>query len=109
MKFLVDEQLPPKLAKHLCRLGLDCVHVRDLRLERSDDKTIWRVAQSENRVVIAKDRDYLALAARSADAGKLVWVRLGNCDTQTILDAWDRAMEDTLRRLNSGQQIVELL
>jgi len=108
MKFLVDNQLPLALADHLRGWGLDCAHVLELGLERSDDLEIWRRAAAEARIVVSKDEDFLPLAGRSGDQGRLIWVRLGNCRNAALLAAFESAREALLSAIASGQRIIEL-
>ena len=61
MKFLVDAQLPRRLAQWLCDLGHDVVHTVDLPLgNRTPDNVICELSENEQRVVITKDADFVA-------------------------------------------------
>ncbi|MGH7341852.1 MAG: DUF5615 family PIN-like protein [Candidatus Rokuibacteriota bacterium] len=46
MRFLVDAQLPPALARWLTSHGHEAEHVFDCDLTSADDRTIWRRAIS---------------------------------------------------------------
>lgn len=55
MKFIVDAQLPVKLAVAFTTAGHDAVHTLNLPdKNRSSDSYITRLADSEGRVVISK-------------------------------------------------------
>ena len=108
MKLLVDNQLPLALAIHLRGWGLDCVHVLEIGLNTADDAVIWDHAVAEDRVVVSKDEDFLLLATRPGDRGRLVWVRLGNCRNVTLVAAFDRMRDALLQAMASGQRVVEL-
>lgn len=108
MKFLIDHQLPVQLAIHLRKCGHECDHVHDLGLGASDDLTIWNHAQQTGSVLISKDEDFVYLAARPGDSGKLVWVRLGNCRNAALLGAFDKVLVEIVATLTSGQRLVEL-
>lgn len=59
MKFLVDAQLPARLAEALREAGHDAVHTTDLpHGNRTSDAEITEVADGEHRVVVTKDRDF---------------------------------------------------
>ncbi|QKT08871.1 DUF5615 family PIN-like protein [Gordonia sp. X0973] len=71
MKFLVDAQLPAKLAAVLCESGHDAVHTGSLAAgNRTTDSVICDEADSAGRVVVTKDRDFrdshLLLGTRTA-------------------------------------------
>ena len=44
MRFLVDAQLPPALARLLITLGHTAEHVADIGLRDADDSPIWAYA-----------------------------------------------------------------
>ena len=108
MKLLVDNQLPAALAAHLRNWGLDCVHVLELGLNTADDLEIWRRAAAEDRIVVTKDEDFLLLASRPSDRGRMIWVRLGNCRNATLLAAFDRTRDVLLQAIAAGQRVIEL-
>jgi predicted nuclease of predicted toxin-antitoxin system len=108
MKLLVDNQLPLQLAIHLRGWGVDCVHVLEHGLNESDDIEVWDRAASEGRIVISKDEDFVILASRPGDGGRMIWVRLGNCRNAFLLAAFDQAREGLLQAVASGQRIIEL-
>jgi predicted nuclease of predicted toxin-antitoxin system len=108
MKLLVDNQLPLALALHLRGWGLDCVHVLELGWDESDDVTIWEQATADDRIVVSKDGDFLLLASRRGDRGRLIWVRLGNCRNAALLAAFDRTRAALMLAIQSGQRVIEL-
>jgi predicted nuclease of predicted toxin-antitoxin system len=108
MRFLVDNQLPGKLAAHLRGNGHDCAHVLELGLDTADDATVWAHATAHQQVVISKDEDFVYLALRPGDAGRLIWVRLGNCRNAVLLAAFDAHLDYAIAALSTGQRIVEI-
>lgn len=108
MKFLVDNQLPGELAHWLNSRGVDAVHVLDLGYAKAADRLIWEAASGDQRIVISKDEDFVILASRSGDHGRLLWLRVGNCRTfdliQRLEASWLRITEEFQR----GSRIVEL-
>jgi predicted nuclease of predicted toxin-antitoxin system len=108
IKFLVDHQLPPALAEFLRKSGPEAKHVRELGLKSEDDITIWKHAAEHNYIVISKDQDFFYLACRSSDDGRLVWVRLGNCRNQPLLDKFEKNLPQILSSFAEGGRIVEI-
>ena len=89
MKLLVDNQLPIALSAHL-------------------DLEIWNWAISENAAVISKDEDFVFLANRPGDSGRLIWVRLGNCRNHVLLATFDKLLSSIIAAIDAGQRIVEI-
>lgn len=65
MKFLVDEQLPPALARLLGELGQEAVAVRDVNLREAEDGPIWQYALEHGTVIVTKDEDFPERSLRS--------------------------------------------
>ena len=63
MRFLVDENPPPRLAKLLTTAEHDGVHVRDLEAARAPDSRVMTLAVTEDRVIVSADTDFGALLA----------------------------------------------
>ena len=61
MKFVVDAQLPRRLARELAASGHDAVHTLDFPAgNRTQDKDIVALAVREDRLVVTKDNDFVA-------------------------------------------------
>lgn len=108
MKFLVDNQLPLQLARHLRSRGHETEHVSDVGLVDATDLAIWTWAVDNSFIVVSKDDDFVFLSHRHGDRGRLLWVRLGNCRKAALLAAWDQFHETIVAAFASGQRIVEL-
>ncbi len=107
MKFLVDNQLPPALARWLEVGGHDAVHVLDRDLALADDRELWLVAGKEERIVVSKDEDFFILATRPDESGRLLWIRLGNCRKKALISALEASWASIEESFSGGQRIVE--
>jgi predicted nuclease of predicted toxin-antitoxin system len=52
VKFIVDAQLPPALARLLRESGCDAFAVRDIGLPEANDAEIWRYAVQQQAAII---------------------------------------------------------
>ena len=60
MKFLIDAQLPMRIANLLENSGYDVIHTKNLPLQNvTPDSEINKLSILEQRIVITKDKDFL--------------------------------------------------
>jgi predicted nuclease of predicted toxin-antitoxin system len=79
VNFLIDAQLPRRLARTLRDLGHDTLHTLDLPTgNRTPDRDINAIALREARVVITKDTDFINSFLLLGQPRKLVLVSTGN-------------------------------
>lgn len=79
MNFLVDAQLPRRMAAWLTAAGCDAVHTLDLpNASRTTDEQINAVADAEQRVVITKDADFVDSHILHGRPPKLLLISTGN-------------------------------
>ncbi|AZU05169.1 hypothetical protein X907_2658 [Glycocaulis alkaliphilus] len=109
LSFLVDVQLPKTLARWITEQGAEAVHVHDVGLGRATDREICELAQSQGRIIVTKDADFLDLSLRFDPAIRLVWVRMGNVSTNALLDRFSTAWLQIKAALLTGETVVELL
>jgi predicted nuclease of predicted toxin-antitoxin system len=79
MKFLVDAQLPRRLAHWLREAGYDALHTLDLSQgNHSSDSDINEYSVAEQRVLITKDSDFVHSFLVLHKPYKLLLVSTGN-------------------------------
>ena len=84
MKLLLDENLPPKLARSLQDLFPGSVHVEECGLAARSDDEIWHYAAEHRFVIMSKDSDFYDMSALYGGPPKVVWLRVGNCSARSI-------------------------
>ncbi|HUY06397.1 MAG TPA: DUF5615 family PIN-like protein [Acidimicrobiales bacterium] len=63
MRFLIDANLSPRVARLLNDIGHSATHVADIGLLSADDLTILEYAATNDRIIISADADFGALLA----------------------------------------------
>ncbi len=59
IKLLFDQGMPAGAVKLMRERGWDVVHVREIGMHESEDRTIFAVAAAENRAVVTLDKERL--------------------------------------------------
>lgn len=108
MRFLVDAQLPPALARWLASQGHHADHVGDLGLAAATDRVIWDRALADGSVIISQDEDFAQRHALSADGPAVVWVRLPNGRRRDLLSSFDAILPSLLAALERGERLIEV-
>ena len=85
MKFVVDAQLPCRLARELAKSGHDAVHTSDFpAANRTPDKEIAALAIRENRIVVTKDNDFVTSFLLHGVPAKLLLISTGNISNDQL-------------------------
>jgi predicted nuclease of predicted toxin-antitoxin system len=87
MKFLVDAQLPVSLMSLLIKHGYNVVHTNDLPNKvSSSDLEIRTYADSDERIVMTKDYDFVDSYYFQNSPKRLLLITTGNIKNQKLLD-----------------------
>lgn len=85
MNFVVDAQLPRRLAANLRAAGHDALHTLDLPAgNRTTDTEINAVAERDSRVVVTKDSDFVNSFLLIRRPPKLLLVSTGNISNREL-------------------------
>ncbi|MBI2926614.1 MAG: DUF5615 family PIN-like protein [Verrucomicrobia bacterium] len=115
MKFLVDAQLPRRLALWLQQRGDDVVHTLDLAQQnRTPDPSLLALANSDDRVLVTKDTDFEITHELGQGPPKLLLITTGNIHNDELMGLFARheaalfrlLAEHTFLELNRNQLIV---
>jgi predicted nuclease of predicted toxin-antitoxin system len=108
MKFLVDAHLPRRLALAINGAGHDALHTLDLPDgNRTTDKQINTLSESEERVVITKDADFVDSFLLKGQPYKLLLISTGNI-TNSKLEALFLPQLPTIAEAFETHSFVEL-
>jgi predicted nuclease of predicted toxin-antitoxin system len=96
MKFIIDAQLPQRLARRLEASGHEAVHTRDLPAgNRTGDAAINDLSLAELRVVVTKDGDFVDTFLLRHQPYKLLLVATGNITNRDL----ERILQENLEQI----------
>ncbi len=84
MKLLVDENLPPRLARDLADLFPGSIHVSQIGLGSTPDGVIWDYAKEHGFAFLTKDKDFANLSLARGAPPKVILLLLGNCSATEL-------------------------
>ena len=95
MRFLVDENLAPRLASDLADLFPGSIHGSSADLGNAPDAVLWEYAKAQAFVFLTKDKDFASLSLAWGAPPKVILLLTGNCSTRAI----ERVVRDNAVRL----------
>lgn len=108
MRFLVDAQLPPALARILREHGHEADHITDIGPGDVSDQELWRFALANQAVIVTKDEDFSNMVARGGETPVVVWVRSGNTRRAVLLAWFEPLIDEIAALIDDGQRLIEL-
>jgi predicted nuclease of predicted toxin-antitoxin system len=86
VRFIVDAQLPKRLAEALVLAGHDAIHTLELpHQNRTTDNAIAELADREERIVVSKDADFVTLHMIAGTPRYLLEISTGNLPNVSLL------------------------
>ena len=106
MKFLVDAQLPVRLARFLQANGYDTLHTRDLPQQNAtSDSQINDISIEQERVVITKDSDFVDSFLTIQKPSKLLLITTGNIKNSELEQIFSNNLSTIVDLLGSHDYI----
>lgn len=108
MKFLIDAQLPRKLAIQLKNAGYDTRHTLGLpKANRTSDAFINELSMQEQRIVVTKDSDFVDSFLIQGMPWKLLLISTGNIQNNDLLALLAENLND-LEKGFAKHQFIEI-
>jgi predicted nuclease of predicted toxin-antitoxin system len=109
MKFVVDAQLPPALARLLNDQGHDAVHVADVGLLAAKGTAITAFALQEKAVIVSKDEDFPHRLSQISTGPAILWLRIGNSTRRALLEWIEPLLPQIVAQFEAGEHLVEVI
>ena len=85
MKFLVDAQLPRRLARWIRSRGYDALHTLELpAANATPDQEIIAIADQEQRVIVTKDADFVQSFTVLDKPNRVLLISTGNISNDAL-------------------------
>jgi predicted nuclease of predicted toxin-antitoxin system len=108
MRFLIDAQLPPALARWIESQGYAAAHVFECLGADASDRAIWEYAAEAGIVIVSKDEDFFTFRTLHPDGPALIWIRVGNTRWNVLLEWFSRLFPYVVEALQRGEKLIEI-
>ncbi|MCB0619591.1 MAG: DUF5615 family PIN-like protein [Saprospiraceae bacterium] len=108
MKFIVDTQLPPKLASFLESKGHDCIHTihfKDGHLLQ--DTEIIIIALEQGRTIVSKDSDFSDHFYLKGAPPKILLLQFGNISNNELIEFFEKYLDVVISAFERGSDYVQ--
>ena len=108
MRFLVDAQLPPALARMLASHGYFAEHVGDVGLLEANDSQIWCYALENQAILVTKDEDFPHRLLQGGVAPIVLWLRIGNTTRRALIQRVEPLLPQIESMVDQGERLIEV-
>ena len=108
MRFLIDAQLPPALARWLSAEGHESIHVMDMEMQASSDRVIWDFAVQSNFIIVTKDEDFAQRKIMAKKGPCVLWLRWPNSRRSDVIDRFAVVLPAVIAGLERGETLIEV-
>lgn len=108
MRFLIDAQLPPVLARLLESHGHIAEHVADIGLRHAEDSPIWAHALAHQAIIVTKDEDFPHRMRQGKTSPVIVWLRIGNTSRRALLQWFEPLLPQIETLISQGERLIEI-
>lgn len=85
MKILFDQNISFRVANKLIDLFNEAKQVKSVGLENATDLQIWQFAKKNGYTIVTFDSDFYDIANLKGHPPKIIWLRTGNRNTESLI------------------------
>ena len=109
MRFLVDAQLRPALARWIATQGHTAEHVADIGMLGATDIAIWDYAKAKRAIIVTKDEDFAVWRSTGSAAYPIVaWLRIGNMRKVELFRWLEPLWPELMKAIEKNETLVEI-
>lgn len=86
MRFLFDQNISHRILKLIPKEYSESTTIKNEGLINASDKEIWEFARSNEYIIVTQDSDFKDLNSLYGFPPKIIWIRTGNTETQSIVN-----------------------
>jgi predicted nuclease of predicted toxin-antitoxin system len=107
LKFIIDTQLPPLLARYFTSKGCHAIHTTYFpNGHLLSDKRIVEIAREDNRIIVTKDSDFYDNYLINGAPPSVLILQLGNCSNKDLVTLLDHNLDAILHLFEDNADII---
>ena len=107
LQFIIDTQLPPKMALFLNDRGHDAFHTIEFpNGVLTKDEEIIKIAVSQNRIIVTKDHDFLNHFLIKGPVPKILLIETGNINNNDLFELIGKQLERFVEFYEFGSGLI---
>ena len=107
LKLLFDQNISPRIVRHLASTFKYSKQVRQVGLEDASDDNIFEYAKANGFSIVTFDSDFVDLNTMRGIPPKVIWLRTGNLITKSIAELLNQHLGTIVDFL--GDEVDEIL
>jgi len=105
-KILADMPISPKTVEHIKKLGIECRHLTEFRMEKALDEEIIKFAKENGYTILTEDLDFGTILFYTQEIEPCVIIlRVGNLNTTEI----NKLIEKTLGQILAEENAIIII
>ena len=110
MQYLIDAQLPRRLALWLQSEGYEATHTLELpdKNNTTDTEIIRLAAATPDTVIVSKDRDFPEQRIIRGGPERLLWITTGNINNNALVQLFEEEFPRIHQLFMEGYSFLEL-
>ena len=104
MRLLLDQNISFRVVHSLAADYAGSLHVRDVGLTAAEDDAVWNYAVANNLIIVSKDSDFHDRSLLRGAPPQVIWLRVGNCSTDRIIELLNDNVEAIREFAASGEE-----
>jgi len=107
VKFLLDQNISPKVTRYLNELGHDAQDTRGLQKQHASDDELWELAQRQGRFFVTFDLDFSDLRKYPPGPKSGIFVfRTRSTTSRTVIKLLNAILEEYPERKLYGKLLI---
>ncbi|WP_300368852.1 DUF5615 family PIN-like protein [Hydrogenimonas sp.] len=105
-RLLFDNNISHRVIARIDSIFPESTHVMFENLDEANDLDVWRFAKANDLTIVTKDSDFNDLAILYGAPPKVIWIKIGNCRVDDIVNFLHLRHEEIQSFLDDSKALI---